>query len=760
MGNQGCPKCGTTVRVETVADRFDGLCPGCLYQAVVAHAPTLGPGSAVAPLEGTDLGNYRVLGLLGAGGMGAVYRARQKGLERTVALKVLSATGAEEVERFFREARSAARLRHPNIVAIHEVLNDRGYYFLAMDLIDGGTLGDAIRRTPLAPRRGAEIVRTVCRAVHYAHEQGIVHRDLKPANILLDPRGDPLVTDFGLAKEISGGATLTSSGMVMGTPAYMAPEQAVGSGNLGSSIDARTDVYALGAIFYECLAGRAPFSGENAIEVLQKVLSEDPPPPRRGHPELDRDLETICLKAMEKDKSRRYESAAAMAEDLDRYLRGESILARRAGLPRRARIWVRRHPVFSVAGGVAAVLVAIFVPLLLTGAAKAREKIRRKAEAQVHLNRARERIRLGIPEQAGLELERALQLDPECAEAVFLRGMASERMSRIAEALGDYRLATRMDPSQPDAWYRLFWTLCLGEFNRIEIQMGYAAPERDREIRTAWTALGRSTLKPEQVETARALWRMRETFRSGIMRDAQNLEIRFDDEKLRALEMEMLAMLGRALQSDPVNADALFLRANVRGLSVALGAAKDPQAHLALVLADVDRGLEVEPRNREGLLTRAQVLGRMGRREEAIRVADRIVELGPNDWEAHRARGIVLSQLGDRNGALRSFDRGVELGGDAVVLSMKRIMHHLGLFELGLGRVTGDAKELALGSAELERLLQRTPDHVPALLFRFYFRIYRMDLPGALEDLARAERLDPGNPVARMIRKKFPSKSH
>ncbi len=296
---------------------------------------------------------YEILGELGRGGMGVVYKARQARLDRTVALKmILAGARADDVVRFRREALAVARARHPNIVQIHEVGEHEGKPFCALEFVAGGTLHEAIHRAPPAARETARVLEAVARAVHHAHACGIVHRDLKPANVLMAEDGTPKVSDFGLAKELNDDVGQTHTGAIMGTPSYMAPEQAQGR---TSEVGPPADIYALGGILYDMLTGRPPFRGETAVDTLHQVVTEDPVLPSRLRPNCPRDLETICLKCLQKEAPKRYATAQALAEDLRRYLDGEPIQARRVGLPERAAKWTRRRPAAAALLVVAAV---------------------------------------------------------------------------------------------------------------------------------------------------------------------------------------------------------------------------------------------------------------------------------------------------------------------------------------------------------------------------------------------------------------------
>ncbi|MFI4876988.1 MAG: serine/threonine-protein kinase [Blastopirellula sp. JB062] len=283
----------------------------------------------LAPLSlPADFGDYVLLEEIGRGGMGIVYRARQKSLDRIVAVKMVlrdRLASREDQARFRSEAEAAARIEHPAIVPIYEVGElDRRCYF-TMKYVEGETLSERIARGPLPPREAAKLLQQISDAVHCAHQQGVLHRDLKPSNILLDQSGRPLVTDFGLAKKTVDGVDLTRTGAILGTPTYMAPEQAAGNrGRIGPV----SDVYSLGTILYAMLTGRPPFQGDSPVDVVLKVLEQDPPLPRELNAQVDRDLEMIALRCLQKPIDLRYRSAEALSRDLNAYLHDESISAR------------------------------------------------------------------------------------------------------------------------------------------------------------------------------------------------------------------------------------------------------------------------------------------------------------------------------------------------------------------------------------------------------------------------------------------------
>src|SRR6267143_1074297 len=353
-----CRKCGA----EIFADAPEGLCTACLFETglnLLTDDPVAGldePGAdAARPLPRVkqksyraktfgDFGDYELLDVIGRGGQGVVYRARQKSLNRIVALKVIGlghwATEAH-LKRFRLEAEAAASLEHPGIVPIHEVGERDGSCYFSMKFVEGGQLDEVVRRTPMSIRQAVELIAKVAGTVHYAHEHGILHRDIKPGNILLDRKGEPHLTDFGLARLVESESSVTHTLDILGTPSYMAPEQAVGN---NAAVSNATDVYGLGAVLYQLLTGHPPFAGGATYETIRLLLDTEPRQPRLLNPKIDRDLSTICLKCLEKDPKRRYSSALALAEDLERWLKHEPIVARHTGIVARGRKGVQRNP--------------------------------------------------------------------------------------------------------------------------------------------------------------------------------------------------------------------------------------------------------------------------------------------------------------------------------------------------------------------------------------------------------------------------------
>jgi eukaryotic-like serine/threonine-protein kinase len=346
-----CPQCGAAAQIDA-GDSSTAL-PGKLAVDDVTEIPAQ---SAPAPLNTPRIAGYEIQRILGRGGMGVVYQALQVNLKRVVALKMILQSGADEVglKRFHTEAEAVAHLQHPHIIQIHEIGEHEGRPYLSLEYVDGGTLSRKLARGLPMPREAAQLVEMLARAMNFAHQRGVVHRDLKPSNVLLTGDGQPKISDFGLAKRthvelLSSG--LTQTGDILGTPSYMAPEQATGEIR---HIGPVTDVYALGAILYEMLTGKPPFEGENALAVVHRVVHEDPVAPTALAPRVPRDLETICLTCLAKVPDQRYASAAALADDLRAFLAGDPIQARPLTRLQRLGRWAHRKPTTAVLVAVAA----------------------------------------------------------------------------------------------------------------------------------------------------------------------------------------------------------------------------------------------------------------------------------------------------------------------------------------------------------------------------------------------------------------------
>ena len=355
-----CGRCGS----KLFADAPRGLCSVCLFKTALGSLleESVGAGDdrgSVDSVESlSEFGDYELLEEIGRGGQGVVYRARQKSLNRTVALKVIGlgrwATKAH-IKRFRLEAAAAASLNHPCIVPIYEVGEREGACYFSMGLVEGGQLDAVLKRETMPIRHAVDLVVKLARTVQYAHEHSILHRDIKPGNVLLDERGEPHLTDFGLARLVESESSVTHTLDVLGTPSYMAPEQAAGN---NAAIGNVTDVYGLGAVLYHLLTGHPPFAGGTTYETIKLLLETEPRQPRQLNPKIDRDLSTICLKCLEKDPKRRYSSALALTEDLEHWLKHEPIQARHTGIFTRGKKWVRRNPTSALLAASLMVLTA------------------------------------------------------------------------------------------------------------------------------------------------------------------------------------------------------------------------------------------------------------------------------------------------------------------------------------------------------------------------------------------------------------------
>lgn len=474
--------------------RFPELDPLWLAEAVgtTDGLTDTGPGgdTAVQP-GGTRIryfGDYELLAEIARGGMGVVYRARQVSLDRVVALKMIRSgefAGEAEARRFRQEVEAVAALDHPHVVPVHEVGEHRGRQYYTMRLLEGGSLAGRVAdfAVPRAATRAearkrqtasAALIALVARAIHHAHQRGILHRDLKPSNVLLDDKGAPHVTDFGLARRLGSASSLTATGAVLGTPSYMAPEQARG----GKDVTTAADVYGVGAVLYELLTGRPPFKGTDALDTLAQAREREVVRPRVVCPALDRDLETICLKCLEKDPNRRYASAAALADDLDRWAKGESIQARRTGWLERVGKWVRRNP---LGAGLAASLMLLAV----VAAAGLWWRERSEAERRVERAVAETRARAGV--EAGVALATDLRKKYRFAEAAAALDHAAglvpadgpeELKATLRQAVEDLQFVRELDDIRMK---QSIWVTDLDGEGRFDTDSGRAGRRRDPE---------------------------------------------------------------------------------------------------------------------------------------------------------------------------------------------------------------------------------------------------------------------------------------
>jgi serine/threonine-protein kinase len=667
-----------------------------------------------------DIPGYRVAAVIGRGGMGIVYKALHLRLNRTVALKMLLAgayASRVERQRFLREAEAVAGLRHANIVQVYDLGEHDGRPYFTMELVEGGSLQAKVAGTPQPAAWAASLVATLAGAVHIAHQSGIVHRDLKPANVLLKADGTPKVTDFGLARRLEDAEGLTLSGALVGTPSYMAPEQARSD---KSAIGPATDVYALGAILYELLTGRPPFRAESPTATLQQVVAEEPAPPTQLNSRVPRDLETICLKCLQKGPSERYASAAALADDLRRFERGEPITARPPGALERAAKWARRRPT-------AAALLAAALLMLggMTAAAVwyASDRAQRHAEAQsrglvanaalndaeMHLKDLRAKLDhapqawdllsdiehwQSMVEHAREDWQRAVAavgnellvaqesrdriqaVDATLAREEAAYGLARELDNIAVEALGSYDSRASQQRKAVAEYEHLF----AGQGLDIRqpgtdsfVSAIQSSPARCALIAALdnWAWLADFIKQPQQLarllELARAAdpdpWRDR----------LRNRAVRADREALMRLAEEtdvggqsptVLASLGVLLTFNGADPTALFARALLEhpqdfwlNLHAAMNAGKDPGLQGGLAQA----ALAIRPKTALAYMTLGYSLLQRRNWAAALLAANRTIKLKPNYTVGYIQVGLARRETNDLPGAVAAFKKAAEL---------------------------------------------------------------------------------------------------
>jgi WD40 repeat protein/predicted Ser/Thr protein kinase len=466
-----CPKCGA----ELTNSSAGSACPRCAGESGGANKPSNGtrkvvdkttiitsspktrstPAPASAPgVKGRFFANYELLEEIAQGGMGIIYKARDLNLNRTVALKMIlwgQHASDADVKRFLSEAEAASNLDHPNIVPIFAVGEHEGRHYFSMRYIEGGNLDEHLVRYAKDLPLTVKLMATTARAIHYAHQRGILHRDLKPANIMLDAEGQPHVADFGLAKKVKGDANATHTGVIMGSPNFMSPEQAAGE---NTRLTTATDVYSLGAVLYLLLTGRPPFESNSPVETLRRLTEEEAESPRDVNPQVDRDLETICLKCLEKDPQHRYGSAEGLAEDLERWLRHEPIAARPTGPMERGAKWAKRHP--ARAALIAVSLAAIVAIVVMDQDNKARNLVlRQRAEA--------------ARDDAMKERENAMK---ESKRAMELAETSRRQLEQIKNGTG-LRLLDKGDSSGALLWF----------VDALKLDQGGASHEENDRVR-------------------------------------------------------------------------------------------------------------------------------------------------------------------------------------------------------------------------------------------------------------------------------------
>lgn len=755
-----CPECGRVI--SSARDGAAGGCPFCLALVALNDADTSNPSNpspsaAPVPAEvskagpSARLGKYVRVAKLGAGGMGEVWKAWDTELERWVALKLLRHDDPRELERFTREARTAAGLSHPNIAAVYEAGEVGGRHYIAMQLVVGRTLDRWVRGER---RQVVTLVRDAARAVGFAHKHGVVHRDLKPTNLMVaSAESGPhvVVMDFGLARRIEGGAKLSGTGTLAGTPDYMSPEQ-----TRGRRADARSDVYSLGVTLYELLTGRPPFASDDLYVLLRQITDADPVPPRSLDHKIDRDLDTVVLKCLEKDPARRYSTADALARDLDRWLAGDPIFARPAG----AIYWIHRKLAKRkaiLAAAISATVVAALLAWWLLVGSPDTEHTRLFAAAMDLWAEARGAAMAGgdpegIPKRAQKAreaFERAIQVREE-AKSLWMKGRCLQLEGRDDLALEVLERALHLDSRHPGArmdlarGFLLKYQVSRGWPSISTIQRGFSPKviihfydlpgESDDQRR--WRERGEGILSqggvpPEQEGLLKGLLSMgRGDYSQAANEIAAYTKVeRWDVQALilegncRYFARDFEAAIGPLDSSlGRVPRGAGF---NLRGLTMeALGRYDE-------AIADYSKASEVEPKLASGYLwNRGEAWRFKGRPEEAIADYTKSIELDPRHAKAYVGRGLARGG----HAAIADFSRAIELD------------PRLAAAYAGLGIVNFNMGAYDKAIADFGKAIEADPKFAVHWYNRGFTREKKGDLGGAIEDFTKAIELDSKNP--------------
>ena len=751
-GTKRCKSCGNPVELDQ-AKAHDGACPWCLA------AFTFGPEQVGNPVTASkdpskQFGKYVRTEKLGAGGMGEVWKALDTELNRWVALKFLKDDDVTSTARFQREARTAAGLSHSGIAAIHEVGEIEGRHYIAMQCVQGRTLGSFPKKDR---RLLVRLFRDAARALEHAHRHGVIHRDLKPENLIVEEREDGwhvVILDFGLARPIEGGDKLSKSGEVYGTAAYMSPEQAK-----GDHLDERADVYSLGATMYDVLTGRPPFRGPNLLEVIRKVEHEEPQKLRKINPRIHRDLETIVLKCLEKDRERRYPNARELAEDLDRFLNSDPILARPPSTLYRLTMKLGKRKAIACAIGIAVMAVASIL-WLWTSHWKPQQDQARLFREGMSLREELLKLSMAPKIDRGRLTRRAVEARAlfeeanarvETPEAHVMRGRCLQIEGKPAEALVAFERAHEMAPEDADAKVELARALLMRyrDTRGLHMRLWF----RDRGLMSHEFNVDPETDAPRKLRE-RAERLLEERGVQGAKRELLLGLLAFGrGEYPKAAEL--LAAYNRAegldLEAMKFEFDARFMGQDLAGLiknsdrllTLApdstrwewLGHARYQTGDLKGAIADYTRALELDPKDVTTLEARGFSMETLEDHAGALADFTRIIQLEPRASRGYAFRANVRRDLGDSEGAMADHNEAVRLNPRNSASYIDR-----GATRLSLGDYQGAIADSTEG-------LRIDPTQQAGYLNRGQARMKRGDFRSALEDFTKGLEYDPGHPT-------------
>ena len=707
-----CRKCGADI----LADAPEGICTACLFEtglnllANESVAEVVDPGrhdrerppdkkktpQSTKPLA--DFGDYELLEVIGRGGQGVVYRARQKSLNRTVALKVIGLghwASDAHLKRFRREAEAAASLDHSGIVPIYEVGERDGSCYFSMKFVEGGQLDEVSKREPMPIRQAVELIAKVARTVHYAHEHGILHRDIKPGNILLDQKGEPHLTDFGLARLVETESTVTRTMEVLGTPSYMAPEQAVGNND---AVCSATDVYGLGAVLYQLLTGHPPFAGGTTYETVKLLLDTEPRQPRALNAKVDRDLSTICLKCLEKDPKRRYSSALALATDLERWLKGLPTVARPVSAPARIWRWSRRNPKLVATGAAG---------LLIGGAAiwLFREELLRASQFN--------------PPEKSIAVLPFVNMSEDKANDYFSDGISEELLNLLAK-IPQLKVTARVSSFS---------------FKGKELDI----PEIAQRLHVAHVLEGSVRKAGDQVRITAQLIHAADGFHMWSETYDRKLDdiFKIQDEVagkvVKELKVSLLEPKPKARTTDP-KAYALYLQAKQLARPFTAKAFEKSDALLHQVLEIDPRYAPAWERLAANFISKEDT-GIVSSHEGYVRgreAVEKALAIDPDYAPAHALLGVIAEDQNDLAGAAKHFERALTL--DPTDLE---VLHNAALFLSDIGRLD---EALALQQA----IVRRDPVNTNALNNLGYYQRLSGRYDEAIASARTALSLSPG----------------